>query len=229
MKSAENPGDQPEVKLTQRGTSTEMFRRLVIATHNDHKAREMRDILCARFPDLEIVTLKSYPGAAEPEETGASYVENAVIKAEAAAKATGQWCIADDAGLEIDALYGHPGLFSKRFEGEDTPFPEKMRRILERMDGITNGHRTARFCCAVALAHPHEPTQTFEATCEGRIAYKPMGTNGFGYDPIFFLPELGCTMAELTPEQKHQISHRGKVLEKVGDCLELMFAACPRD
>lgn len=206
-----------------------MFQRLVIATHNQYKAREMMDILCARFPDLEIATLKDYPQAGEPEETGASYQENAAIKAEAAARATGQWCLADDAGLEIDALFGHPGLFSKRFEGEDTPFPEKIRRILEKMDGITNGHRTARFRCAVALAHPFEPTQIFEDVCEGRIAYKPTGANGFGYDPIFFLPELGCTMAELTPAQKNRISHRAKVLDQLGDRLELMFAACPRD
>lgn len=206
-----------------------MFQRLVIATHNKKKAREMMDILCARFPDLEIVTLNEYRDIPEPEETGASYAENAIIKAESAARWTGEWCVADDAGLEIDALYGHPGLFSKRFEGEDTPFEHKMAKILERMDGLTNGHRSARFVCAVALAHPYEPTQVFEDTCEGSIAYKPMGTNGFGYDPIFFLKERGCTMAELTPEQKHQISHRGKVLEKLGDCLELMFAACPRD
>mgnify|MGYP000215092733 CR=1 FL=1 len=206
-----------------------MFQRLVIATHNQKKGREMSDILGARFPDLEIVTLNEYRNVPEPEETGISYVENAVLKADHAAQITREWCLADDAGLEIDALYGHPGLYSRRFEGENTPFEEKMRLILERMDGLTNGHRTARFRCAVALSHPFEQTQTFEETCEGSIAYKPMGKNGFGYDPIFFLKERGCTMAELTPEQKHQISHRGKVLEKLGDHLELMFAACPRD
>lgn len=206
-----------------------MFQRLVIATHNKKKAGEMMDILCARFPELEIATLSDYRDVPEPEETGATYAENAVLKAEHAAKLTHEWCLADDAGLEIDALYGHPGLFSRRFEGESTPFPEKMKRILERMDGLTNGHRTARFRCSVALAHPFEPTQVFEDTCEGSIAYKPMGTNGFGYDPIFFVKEMGSTMAELTPEQKHRISHRGKVLEQLGDKLELMFAACPRD
>lgn len=206
-----------------------MFQRLVIATHNQKKAREMMEILCERFPELEIVTLNEYSGVPEPEETGATYAENAIIKAESAARWTGEWCLADDAGLEIDALYGHPGLYSKRFEGEETPFEEKMKRILERMDGLTNGHRSARFRCAIALANPYEPTSTFEDICEGSIAYKPMGQNGFGYDPIFFLPELGCTMAELTPQEKHQVSHRGKVLGKLADKLEEMFAACPRD
>jgi len=204
--------------------------RLVIATHNRKKGGEMIQILSERFPNLEFRTLADYPNAPEPEETGSTYAENATIKAESAAKATGEWSLADDAGLEIDALDGEPGLRSKRFAGEDTPFPEKMRRILELLEVVPNQRRTARFRCCVALcpppqatSHKRQATSVFEATCEGRIARKPSGAGGFGYDPIFSLPERGCTMAELTAEEKHAVSHRGKVLRTLGDFLEANF------
>lgn len=186
--------------------------RLVIATHNRAKAGEMVTILGRRFPDLEILTLADYPGAPEPEETGGTYAENASIKAESAASFTGEWSIADDAGLEVDALGGAPGLYSKRFEGENTPFPEKIARLLQKIEAIPEEQRTARFRCCVALARPGEATRVFEATCEGVIAQEPRGAGGFGYDPIFYLPELGRTMAELTPDEKHAVSHRGQVL-----------------
>ncbi|HRF59111.1 MAG TPA: RdgB/HAM1 family non-canonical purine NTP pyrophosphatase [Fimbriimonadaceae bacterium] len=196
---------------------------LVIATHNVKKAGEMVTILSRRLPDLQIRTLADYPGAPEPDEAGTTYAENATIKAESAARVTGEWSVADDAGLEVDALGGAPGLHSKRFEGEDTPFAEKMCRILERLEGVPESDRTARFRCCVAVAAPGltEPTRVFEATCEGRIAPAPSGGGGFGYDPIFFLPELGCTMADLTADQKHAISHRGKVLALVGEDLAM--------
>ncbi len=197
-----------------------MIEKLVIASHNRAKSREMVTILGSRFPALQILTLADYSGAPEPEETGETYAENAAIKAISATEFTGEWCLADDAGLEIDALGGAPGVFSKRFEGEDTPFPVKMARILERMDGLPEQCRGARFHCYVALARPHQGTLMFDAICEGRIALAPSGSGGFGYDPIFFLPELGCCMADLSPEQKHAVSHRGKVLAKVGDWLE---------
>ena len=183
--------------------------RLVIATHNPKKAGEMLAILGARFPGLELRTLRDYPDAPEPEETGATYAENATIKAESAAETTGEWCLADDAGLEIDALDGAPGLYSKRFGGESLPFPEKIALVLARMGDRPRG---ARFRCCVALARAGRPTRVLEATCEGRIAEAPSGGGGFGYDPVFLLPELGRTMAELTPEEKHAVSHRGKVL-----------------
>ncbi len=192
---------------------------MVIATHNAKKAGEMLQILGARFPTLRFETLANFPGAPEPDEIGSTYEENAAIKAESACLATGQWSIADDAGLEIDAMGGEPGLYSRRFAGEDTPFPEKMRIILERLKDTTEAQRTARFRCCVAVARPNKSTELFSATCEGRIAREPSGRGGFGYDPIFFLPELGCTMADLTAEQKHAISHRGKVLALVGDWL----------
>lgn len=199
------------------------MQRLVIATHNPKKAREMHQILGTRFPGLELLTLADYPGAPEPEETGTTYEANAVIKAESAAEFTGEWALADDAGLEIDALPGELGVFSKRYAGEDTPFSEKMVRILASLEGIPEAERGARFRCFVALAHPGQQTSVFSATCEGRIAHQPSGGGGFGYDPIFWLPELGCTMADLTAEQKHAISHRGKVLAEVADHLATMM------
>ncbi len=198
---------------------------LVIATHNRHKAREMIQILQARFPDIRCRTLADYPGAPQPEETGSTYAENAAIKAASAAAFTGEMCVADDAGLEIDALNGAPGVHSHRFEGVDTPFPQKMARILERMDGVPTAQRGARFRCSVVLEVPGQKPIHFESICEGKIADAPHGSGGFGYDPIFFLPERSCTMADLTPEQKHSVSHRGKVLSKLGDFLEKFFAA----
>lgn len=179
----------------------------------------MVTILQERFPLLEIRTLAEYEGAPEPEETGDTYAENARIKAESAAAFTGEWCVADDAGLEIDALGGAPGVYSKRFAGEETPFPDKMARILNEMKEVPEWGRTARFRCFVALAHPSSPTRVFSADCEGSIAHALSGSGGFGYDPIFFLPDLGCCMADLSPAQKHAISHRGKVLRALSDFL----------
>lgn len=193
--------------------------RLVVATHNAKKATEMTTILGRTFPKLAIATLESYPHAPEPDETGTTYEENAVIKAESAAQATGEWCVADDAGLEIAAMNGEPGVYSKRFAGEDTPFPEKMRIVLERLKDVQEDARAARFYCAIAVAKLGEPTRVLTATCEGRIADAPSGAGGFGYDPIFWLPELGCTMADLTADQKHEISHRGKVLRALAELL----------
>ena len=194
--------------------------RLVIATHNRKKAGEMVTILGRRFPELEILTLADFPEAPEPEETGTTYAENASIKVRSAVMATGEWCVADDAGLEIDAMPEELGVWSKRFAGEDTPFPEKMRLILDRMEGLPDDKRGARFRCSVALGSPKGSLEVFEATCEGMIARHPSGAGGFGYDPIFWLTELGCTMADLSADQKHSISHRGKVLTKLGERLQ---------
>lgn len=172
----------------------------------------MVTILSRQLPGLEILTLADYPEAPEPEETGSTYEANALIKAESAAHFTGEWCLADDAGLEIDALPGELGVYSKRFAGEATSFPEKMAIILERMKETPEAQRGARFRCFIALARPGEPSVVFSASCEGRIAREPSGAGGFGYDPIFWLPERDCTMADLTADEKHSISHRGKVL-----------------
>lgn len=200
--------------VTESEQSSWQVSALVIATHNKKKMGEMLQILSEKLPMLELKSLNDFDAAPEPEETGATYAENAEIKAQSAAAFTGEWSLADDAGLEIDALAGAPGVHSKRFEGEGTSFPEKMARILERMKEIPDEKRTARFRCCVALAQPDgaTPIVTFEATCEGIIAREMRGNNGFGYDPIFFLPDLSCTMAELSSDEKHAISHRGKVL-----------------
>ncbi len=205
------------------------FTRLVIASHNRKKAGEMVQILSTQFPQIEFRTLADYEGAPEPEETGKTYAENATIKSESAAAFTGEWSLADDAGLEIDALDGAPGLYSKRFAGEDLPFPQKMAKILDLLKDVPEEKRTARFRCCIALTEPtaffpesgdqESPTRTFESTCEGQIASEPSGNGGFGYDPIFYLPDLKCTMADLTPDQKHALSHRGKVLKMLGDYL----------
>jgi XTP/dITP diphosphohydrolase len=193
--------------------------KLVIATHNRKKATEMVAILNQRLPHLKIKTLADYPDALEPEETGSDYCENALIKARSAARHTGEWALADDAGLEIDALPGDLGVQSKRFAGETT-FEEKMAIVLDRLRGVPDERRTARFRCCIALVGPKGEATTIEDTCEGRIAHEPHGTGGFGYDPIFWLPEKGCTMADLTPEQKHAVSHRGKVLRRLAELLE---------
>jgi XTP/dITP diphosphohydrolase len=187
----------------------------VIATHNAKKAGEMSTILAEELPGVEFVTLEAFPGAPEPEETGRTYRENAAIKALSGFAFTGLPSLADDAGLEIAALGGAPGVYSKRFGGEESPFPEKMAHILDLMRDVPEDLRAARFRCVIALASGREP-EFFEATCEGRIALEASGEGGFGYDPIFWLPELGCTMADLSAEQKHRISHRGKVLRAFG-------------
>ena len=186
----------------------------------------MITILSRRFPTLELKTLADYENAPEPEETGTDYPSNARIKSESAADFTGEWCLADDAGLEIDFLDGAPGVYSKRFGGEDLPFPEKIKLILEIMEGVPESGRGARFRCCVALTPPYRmgPTETFIAICEGRISETPSGGGGFGYDPIFYLPELDCTMADLSADKKHAISHRGKVLSELSRHLE---AGCP--
>lgn len=197
--------------------------RLIIATHNRAKAGEMVTILSRRFPEFEILTLADYPRAPLPDETGSTYAQNAEIKARSAAAFTKEWALADDAGLEIDALAGAPGLYSKRFGGEHLSFPEKIDRILALMAEVPNEKRTARFRCCVAIVNGREPagpTHVFEAQREGTIALEPRGQGGFGYDPIFFIPELGKTMAELTPTQKHEISHRGRVLATLAQFME---------
>lgn len=192
--------------------NVEATKPLVIATHNRKKAGEMVTILSAALPDRRLLTLADFPGAPEPEETGSDYEANALIKARSGLVATGEECVADDAGLEIDALDGAPGLYSKRFGGEDLPFPEKIAKILELLKDVPEAKRTARFRCWVAWISPSGEERTFEGVCEGRIAFAPSGNGGFGYDPIFLLPELGRTMADLTSGEKHAVSHRGIVL-----------------
>ena len=173
---------------------------------------------------IEIVSMKDAGYYTEVEETGTTFEENAYLKASAIAKKCNLPTLADDSGLEIDYLNKEPGIYSSRFMGEDTPYSVKNAELLRRMEGVPDEKRTARFVCAICLVRPDGSSETVKATMEGRVAYKSAGKNGFGYDPIFFLPERGCTSAELSPEEKNEISHRGKALRMMRDILEKEIA-----
>lgn len=203
--------------------------KVIVATGNEGKVREIREIL--RDMDACVVTMKEAGFFVEPKEDGSTFLENAVIKAKAVAKEAAKndvWkdaiVMADDSGLVIDALNGEPGIYSARYLGHDTSYRIKNADLIRRLSGIPDGQRSARFVCAVAAACPGGRVLTAEGVMEGRIGYEERGKNGFGYDPIFYLPEFGCTSAELSPEDKNRISHRGKALramrEKLGVSLE---------
>lgn len=185
---------------------------LLLATTNRHKLEEYRTI----FSDLPFRLLSLYDIALDMhvEETGTTFAENAELKARAYAHASGMLTLADDSGLEIDALGGAPGVYSARFAGPDTSYEERFRLILERLSGLPVEQKTARFCCSIAVAEPSGYCRVVEGVVEGVIADAPRGEHGFGYDPIFLIPELGKTTAELAPEQKHRISHRGRAAQK---------------
>jgi XTP/dITP diphosphohydrolase len=161
---------------------------------------------------VEVLSLRDFPDLPETPETGETFAENAEIKARAAAQATGNIVLADDSGLEVDALGGRPGVYSNRFAGPEAGDRDKYMRVLELMEGIPSEERSARYRAAVAVATPDGEAVVVEGTCEGRIAREPKGAGGFGYDPIFYLPERDRTMAELSSEEKNAISHRGKAL-----------------
>lgn len=184
--------------------------KIIMATGNENKVTEIREML--EGSGLEIVSLKAAEISADIDENGATFEENAVIKAESIRDLTGRVVLADDSGLEIDYLGGAPGVHSARFMGEDTSYDIKNAAILEKLAGVPEEKRGARFVCAMAIAYPDAPTKVFRGVFEGRIAQRSAGSNGFGYDPIFFVPEHGCTSAELTPEEKNAVSHRGKAL-----------------
>ncbi|MGQ9455236.1 MAG: XTP/dITP diphosphatase [Armatimonadota bacterium] len=194
------------------------MKKLLVATRNRGKVREILAVL-SDLP-MEIVTLQQYPEAPDVEEAGATFLENAVAKAVAYARFSGLLSLADDSGLEVDALCGAPGVFSKRFGSCD---PERIAKILELMRDVPDEKRTARFRCVVAVASPDGLVETCEATLEGFIARHPRGTNGFGYDPIMYVPELGKHVAELGLEEKNAISHRGKALIKARELLKERF------
>ena len=183
--------------------------RLLLATTSAGKLRELNDLLSG-LP-LQLVSPPDVGAALHVEETGASFRENAVLKATAFARAAGLPALADDSGLEVDALGGEPGVRSHRYGATDA---DRMARLLARLQDVPEGQRTARFRCVLALATPAGLVGTAEGTCEGRIAREPRGENGFGYDPIFWLPERGRqgvrTLAELEPPEKNAISHRAR-------------------
>ena len=171
----------------------------------------------------EILSQKEAGIKADVVEDGATFEENAMIKAKEIAKYTDEIVLADDSGLEIDYLNKEPGIYSARYMGEDTPYEVKNANLLERLKGVEKEKRTARFVCAIACAFPDGHTITTRGVMEGIIAQEIRGENGFGYDPIFYLPEFGCTSAEITPEQKNEVSHRGKALRAMRKELERFF------
>lgn len=194
-----------------------MDKTIVFATGNKGKMREIRMILA----DLgyQILSMKEAGIETDIVEDGKTFEENALIKAETIAKETGTIVLADDSGLEIDYFDKAPGVHSARYLGEDTPYEIKNQTILEKMAGVDESLRTARFVCVIAAVFPDGTKKTIRGTMEGRIAYESKGENGFGYDPIFYLPEYQCTSAELSLEEKNKISHRGKALKEMRDYL----------
>ena len=191
--------------------------KIVLATANAHKMREISEIMAEAGFRADFRDMQAAGFAGDIEETGTTFEENALCKARAVhafLKAQGRLedavVLADDSGLVIDALNGEPGIYSARYLGEDTPHSEKNKDILRRMEGVPEEARTARFVCAVAAVFPDGREEVLRRALEGHIAHESAGTNGFGYDPIFFLPERGCTNAELTAEEKNSISHRGQ-------------------
>ena len=191
---------------------------MIFATGNQDKIKEIRAIL----GDIgeEILSMKEAGIDLDIVEDGTTFEENAVIKAKAVSKLTGQLALADDSGLEVDALNKEPGIYSARYMGVDTPYEVKNRNIIERLEGVEGKDRSARFVCAIAAAFPDGEVITTRGTIEGVIAKEPAGTNGFGYDPIVYVPEYGMTSGQMEPEAKNKISHRGKALMAMKEILK---------
>jgi XTP/dITP diphosphohydrolase len=185
---------------------------LVLATRNRGKVREITELL--RGLPVTVRGLGEFPEAPAPEEVGGTFVENASLKALSAAQTTGCLALADDSGLEVEALDGRPGVLSARYAGEGADYPTMCRKLLGELAGVPRERRRARFVCAVAAARPTGILWTLEGTCSGRIAEEMRGKEGFGYDPIFFYPPLGRTFAELTPAEKNAVSHRGRAFRR---------------
>lgn len=196
------------------------MKQVVIATKNKGKAKDFE----ALFAPLgyEVVTMFDVAPNMEIEETGTTFEENAVLKAETLAKALNTIVIADDSGLAVDALNGEPGVYSARYAG-DHDDEANIVKVLEKLTGVPKEKRTARFCCALAIAGPEMETFTVFGTCEGIMLEEKRGTNGFGYDPIFYVPHLQRAMAELSPEEKGAISHRGNAIRKLAEALPTLM------
>ena len=185
--------------------------KIVFATGNQGKLREIQEIMADM--DVEIISMKEAGISVDIVEDGTTFEENAMIKAKAIAEYTDAIVMADDSGLEIDYLNKEPGIYSARYLGEDTSYDIKNQALLDRMEGVPQEKRTARFVCAIAAVFPDGDVQVVRETMEGHIGYSIEGENGFGYDPIFYLEEYGCTSAAISPEEKNRISHRGKALK----------------
>lgn len=193
-------------------------RRLLVATLNRAKGRELAELLAD--PGFDVIALADLPDARLPEETGATYAENALIKARAAWRATGMRTIADDSGLEVDALHGAPGIHSARYGGPGLDDAGRVAQLLDALRDVSDERRTARFRCVIALITPAGRERIVEGAVEGRIARVPRGTGGFGYDPVFVYPPLGRTFAELTRDEKSRVDHRGAAVRALARVLE---------
>jgi XTP/dITP diphosphohydrolase len=204
--------------MNSKVTRKESMRKLLLATTNEHKLKEFRVI----FRDLpfQLLSLHDVQIDTDVEEIGTTFAEIALLKARSYAQMANMLALADDSGLEIDALGGEPGIYSARFAGRETSYAERFRLILARLEQVPQAPRTARFRCAIALAEPSGYAEIVEGTIEGVIAERARGENGFGYDPLFFVPEFGKTTAEMDPDEKNQISHRGRAAEAARRLLE---------
>ena len=193
------------------------MKKIIFATTNEGKMDEIREIL--KDLDIELLSLRDAGLNPDIDENGKTFEENAIIKAKTVMKMTGEMALADDSGLEVDYLEKAPGIYSARFLGEDTPYSFKNQYILDQLANVKEKDRSARFVCVIALASPNGEVITRSGVIEGYIADKISGVNGFGYDPIFYLPEYQCTTAELPPEHKNKISHRGLALNAMKEVL----------
>jgi XTP/dITP diphosphohydrolase len=182
---------------------------ILLATRNPHKINELLAIFSLK--GLVIKTLRDFPESDEPEEDGTTFEANATKKAVHSARQSGMLALADDSGLEVAALGGRPGIFSSRYAPTN---PERIKRLLDEMKDVPYAERNARFVCAMALANPDAQTIVRMGYCDGVIDFKPRGNHGFGYDPVFYLPEYGATMAELIPREKNRISHRARAAQQ---------------
>jgi len=189
-----------------------MTKKLLLATANLHKQMELQSML--QDSGWHIYTLRDFPAIELPPETGASFEANAKIKALAAAEASGLLALGDDSGLMVKALDGAPGIYSARFAGEAKDDGLNNAKLLELLAKTPSGKRQAAFVCSIVIAKPDAKTWTVQGSCKGTIAFIPSGKNGFGYDPLFYLPRYGCTMAQLSNQEKNKISHRAQALVK---------------
>lgn len=195
------------------------MKQIILATKNKNKLVEVKAVL---GNDYEVLSMEDIGIDVDVEENGTTFEENATIKAEAICKICGKPVMADDSGLEIDYLGKKPGVLSARFLGHDTSYDIKNAKILEMLEDVPEEKRTARFVCSIAVAFPDRDTVVVRDTIEGIIGYESAGENGFGYDPIFYVPELKKTTAQLSMEEKNKISHRGKALVKMANKLKDM-------
>ena len=193
------------------------MKKIIFATGNKGKIKEIKEIL--EIPQVDILTMREAGIDVPIVEEGTTFEENAIIKVKAVSAETNEIVLADDSGLEIDYLNKEPGIYSARFAGEDTPYSVKNQAILERMAGVPKEQRSARFVCAIAAVLPNKEVIVVRETIEGYIGFEIAGCHGFGYDPIFYTDELGCSTAEIPEEQKNLISHRGKALRAMREKL----------